>query len=48
LIETLSKVAVVSAPSLSELTANPMYTFVAMLIVCADPICTQFTPSAAW
>jgi len=46
LIETLSKEAVATAELLLALTANPMYTFCAMLIVCVVPTCAQFTPSA--
>jgi len=45
LIETLSKEAVATAELLLALTANPMYTFCAMLIVCVVPTCTQLTPS---
>jgi hypothetical protein len=47
LIDTLSNVAVVRWDVLSELTANPMYTFDPMLIVCDEPTWVQFTPSGA-
>jgi len=46
LTETLSNVAVASAPLLLLLTAKPIYTPLAMLIVWLVPSCTQFTPSA--
>jgi hypothetical protein len=42
---TLSKVAVSSEEILRLLTANPRYTFGAMLTVWLDPSCVQFTPS---
>src|SRR5208282_643143 len=45
LTETLSNVAVASAELFPLVTASPMYTFGAMLIVWLVPICTQFTPS---
>ncbi len=49
LIETLSKEAVTTAELLLELllalTANPMYTFCAMMMLCVAPTCTQLTPS---
>jgi hypothetical protein len=44
-IETLSNVAVANAEFVSELTAKPMNTFCAIVIVCVEPICVQFTPS---
>jgi hypothetical protein len=43
--ETLSKVAVAKLVFTSLLSARPMYTFCAMLIVWLPPTCTQFTPS---
>src|SRR5208282_4816872 len=43
--DTLSNVAVASAELFPLVTASPMYTFAAMLIVWLVPICTQFTPS---
>jgi uncharacterized protein with PQ loop repeat len=46
LIETLSKVAVARAEALPLFTANPTYTFCAMLIVWLVPRWVQFTPSA--
>src|SRR5579863_990278 len=46
LTDTLSNVAVARAELLELFTANPIYTFCAMLIVTLVPICTQFTPSA--
>jgi hypothetical protein len=45
LTETLSKVAVASAEVLPLFTANPTYTFCAMLIVWLLPNGVQFTPS---
>src|SRR5262249_58846368 len=42
---TLSKVAVTRAELSLALTARPMYTFCAMLMVRLDPTCAQFTPS---
>jgi hypothetical protein len=45
LSDTLSKVAVARAELLPLFTANPTYTFGAMLIVWLVPSCTQFTPS---
>ena len=45
LIETLSKVAVARAEALPLFTANPTYTFCAMLMVWLVPRCVQFTPS---
>jgi hypothetical protein len=45
LSDTLSKVAVAGAEPLPLFTANPTYTFCAMLIVWLVPSCTQFTPS---
>ena len=45
LIETLSKEAVATVELLLALTANPMYTFCAMMMLCVVPTCTQFTPS---
>ena len=42
---TLSKVAVASTELLLALTAKPMYTFCAMLMVWVVPTCTQFNPS---
>ena len=45
LIETLSKVAVARVELLFPLTARPMYTPWAMVIVWVVPTCTQFTPS---
>jgi hypothetical protein len=45
LIDTLSNVAVARVELLSLLTASPMYTFCAMLIVWLVPNGTQFTPS---
>ena len=44
--ETLSKEAVATAELLLALHANPMNTLWAMLMVCVEPTCTQFTPSA--
>jgi hypothetical protein len=46
LIETLSKTAVAKAEALPLFTANPTYTFCAMLIVWLVPRWVQFTPSA--
>jgi len=37
---------VATAELLLALSANPMYTLCAMLIVCVVPTCTQLTPSA--
>jgi hypothetical protein len=45
LTDTLSNVAVVKAVVSPLVTANPMYTLCAMLIVWLVPTCTQFTPS---
>jgi len=45
LSDTLSKVAVASAELPPLFTANPTYTFCAMLIVWLVPSCVQFTPS---
>jgi hypothetical protein len=45
-METLSKVAVATTELLLALTAKPMYTFCAMVMVTAVPTCTQFVPSA--
>jgi Tfp pilus assembly protein PilZ len=46
-METLSKLTVAEAVLLLlPLTARPMYTFWAMLMVWVAPTCTQFTPSA--
>jgi hypothetical protein len=45
LIDTLSNVAVDRVELLFPLTASPMYTPCAMLIVWLVPTCTQFTPS---
>jgi hypothetical protein len=45
LSDTLSKVAVAGAELPPLFTANPTYTFCAMLIVWLVPSCTQFTPS---
>jgi hypothetical protein len=45
LSDTLSKVAVARAELLPLFTANPTYTFCAMLIVWLVPSCVQFTPS---
>lgn len=42
---TLSNEAVARAELLLALTANPMYTLCAMLMVCVVPTCTQLTPS---
>ena len=44
-IETLSKVAVARTEVLLALSAKPMYTFCAMLMVWVVPTCAQFTPS---
>ncbi len=44
-IDTLSNVAVASTVLLSAVTAKPMYTFCAMLMVWAVPTGTQFNPS---
>ena len=44
-IATLSNVAVASTELLLALTAKPMYTSWAMLMVCVVPTCIQFTPS---
>jgi hypothetical protein len=46
LTDTLSNVAVARAELLELFTANPIYTFCAILIVTLVPICAQFTPSA--
>src|SRR5215467_7355676 len=46
LMETLSKEAEARTELLLALEANPMYTLCAMLMVCVEPTCTQFTPSA--
>jgi len=43
--ETLSKVAVARLLVDALDTANPMYTFAAMEIVCVVPTCVQYTPS---
>ena len=43
--EMLSNVAVARTELLLALTAKPMYTFWAMLMVWVVPTCTQFTPS---
>jgi hypothetical protein len=43
--DTLSKVAVARAEVLPLFTANPTYTFCAMLIVWLVPSGVQFTPS---
>jgi hypothetical protein len=43
--ETLSNVAVVNAVVSPLVTANPIYTLCAMLMVWLVPTCTQFTPS---
>ena len=45
LTDTLSNVAVASAELFPPVTASPMYTFAAMLIVWLVPICAQLTPS---
>ena len=45
LTDTLSKVAVAKLAMLSLLTANPMYAFVAIVIVWVFPTWIQFTPS---
>jgi hypothetical protein len=45
LMATLSKVAVASFEVLPLLTARPMYTLCAMVIVWLVPSCTQFSPS---
>jgi len=43
-IDTLSNVAVSRAELLLALTANPMNTLAAMLMVCVVLTCVQFTP----
>jgi hypothetical protein len=43
--DTLSNVAVVNAVVSPLVTARPIYTLCAMLIVWVVPTCTQFTPS---
>jgi len=45
LTDTLSKVAVTRAELVSLATANPTYTFCAIMIVWLVPSCVQFTPS---
>jgi hypothetical protein len=45
LTDTLSNVAVAKEAVVRLLTANPMYTFAAMLTVWLVPNCTQLTPS---
>ena len=44
--ETLSKLAVASTELLLLVTAIPMYTLAAILMVCVEPNCTQVAPSA--
>jgi hypothetical protein len=46
LSDTLSNVALAKADVVRLLTANPTYTFGAMLTVWLAPNCSQFTPSA--
>jgi hypothetical protein len=45
LMDTLSNVAVANAALSWLATANPMYTFWAILMVCGDPSSDQLTPS---
>jgi len=45
-VETLSNVAVARAVVVWLETANPMYTFWAMVMVCVVPVCVQLIPSA--
>jgi hypothetical protein len=44
--DTLSNVAVSRTELLLALTAKPMYTFCAMVMVWGVPTCVQITPSA--
>ena len=44
--DTLSRVAVVTSPSLEDVTAIPAYTFVAIVTETVLPVLVQVDPSA--